>query len=294
MNEPAIRRPQVSFVLGSYNRRALLRATVASLRAEGRGLDHEIIVVDGGSTDGALRWLTRQKDVLTIVQHNRGSWRGRPLERRGWGAFMNLGFRAARGRFVCMVSDDCLLVPGSLAAALEHFAALEAAGRRVGALAFYWRDTFLHKRYWVGTTLGGKLFVNHGLFLRQALEDVGFADGERYVFYHADGDLCLRMWERGWEVADCPRAFVEHFPHAACAVRSSNLEVQRRDWAAFLERWGAPGERGGAVHLEHADPARTALRFPPLVLARYFAGRAWGRLRVAWGRRGGRPPEAAP
>jgi len=276
--------PVVSFVLGSYNRRALLRATIASLRAEGRGLEHEIIVVDGGSTDGAVGWLARQKDVLTIVQHNRGSWRGRPLERRSWGAFMNLGFRAARGRFVCMVSDDCLLVPGSLAAALDQFAALEAAGRRVGAMAFYWRDTFLHRRYWVGTTLGGRLFVNHGLYLRAALQDVGFADEEQYVFYHADGDLCLRMWARGWEVVDCPQAFVEHFPHAASAVRSSNLDVQQRDWAAYLERWGAHEDRGGAVYLDHADPARTALRFPPLAVARHFAGRAWGRLRRLAGR----------
>lgn len=281
--------PLVSFVLGSYNRRPFLKRTIASVRAEGAGLDHEIIVVDGGSSDGSVRWLTRQKDVLTIVQHNRGAWRGEPVTRRSWGYFMNLGFRAARGRFVCMLSDDSMLVPGSVAAAVGKFDAEAEAGRKVGAMAFYWRDAFRFDHYWVGTTLGGRLFVNHGLYAKAALEDVGYADEERYMFYHADGDLCLRMWERGWEVLDCQDAFVEHFPHATPAVRRTNSALQERDWAAYLERWraaypDAEDNPGGAVFLNHRDPARTVLRFPPLKIARFFLKRYVGRVRGLLGR----------
>ena len=90
-------KPQISVVLGSFNRRRYLRATLGAVRGHGIAVPYEIIVVDGGSTDGALQYLTKQKDVITIVQHNRGTWQGKPIVRRSWGYFMNLAFKAAQG-----------------------------------------------------------------------------------------------------------------------------------------------------------------------------------------------------
>jgi len=65
----------------------------------------------------------------------------------------------------------------------------------------------------VGLTLGMKIFVNHGLFLRSALEEVGGIDEQTYHFYHADRDLCLKLWQAGFSVLDCKTAFVEHCNH---------------------------------------------------------------------------------
>ncbi|NJB69182.1 GT2 family glycosyltransferase [Desulfobaculum xiamenense] len=280
--------PLISAVLGSYNRRRFLARTVESLRRELSGFAHEIIVVDGGSTDGALRWLTRQRDVLTIIQHNRGTWRGVQLPRRSWGYFMNLGFRCASGRHVLMVSDDCLLVPGGVPAALARFEALEAEGRRIGAMAFYWRDTFRRREYVVGLTFGRHIFVNHGLFQRDALADVGYCDEEHYAFYHADGDLCLRMRERGWEVTDAPDSYVEHFPHATREVRRDNLARAHADWDAYRTRWAHLLENdpfeGGALIKAFDDPHRTALRFPPYDVASLVLRRAASRMRKAFDR----------
>src|SRR5256885_7535383 len=190
--------PVVSVVIGTYNRRAYLEDTIETVRAELDGVAHELIVVDGGSPDGSVRWLVRQKDVLTIVQHNRGEWRGRPVERRSWGYFMNLGFKAARGKYACMLSDDCLVVPGAIRNGLELFERELGAGRKLGAAAFYFRDWPAEARYRVGVTFGDRMFVNHGLYLREALETVGYAREEPYVFYHADGDLSLRKGEAGY------------------------------------------------------------------------------------------------
>ena len=71
----------VSVVLGTYNRLKFLRLTVQSIREELReaSFSHEIIVIDGGSTDGTLEWLPKQRDILTIIQHNHGTWQGRPI-----------------------------------------------------------------------------------------------------------------------------------------------------------------------------------------------------------------------
>jgi glycosyltransferase involved in cell wall biosynthesis len=267
----------VSVVLGTFERLPFLKLTIESLRSELDGIPHEIIVVDGGSADGTIQWLAAQKDVITIVQHNRGEWRGAQLPRRSWGYFMNLGFRAASSKYVCMVSDDCLLVPGCIRNGVEVFESAAAHGRKVGAAAFYWRNWPEASRYWVGRTLGKKLFVNHGLYLRAAMQEVGFADEESYSFYHADGDLSLKLWDAGYECIDAPQSFVEHFSHANLAVRASNQERQKQDWDTYVARWTGKFHDAGSsftgdwIELEYRDPTRTAEKFRPLMDFRHAA-----------------------
>lgn len=259
---------KVSIVIGSYNRASFLRATIETVRSEVVGLPHEIIVVDGGSTDGTLDWLVQQKDIIAIVQHNRGVWRGRPIERRSWGYFMNLGFKAAQGKYILMLSDDSLLVPGGLKKGLDYFDKLLAQGRKIGAMAFYWRNWPEQSNYMVGLTLGDKMFVNHGLYLRDALAEVSWVDEETYRFYHGDGDVCLKMWQSGYEVVDSPESFIEHYMHAAKKVRSSNMEKQSKDWQAYLERWNGifysheAQNIGGWLYLSYRDQTNTVRKFP--------------------------------
>lgn len=264
-------RPTLSVVLGSYNRHDFLRRTIASVRTNDIPVPYEIIVVDGGSDDGSLPWLVAQKEIITIVQHNRGEFRGRPVPRRSWGYFMNLAFKTAQGRYVLMLSDDCLLLRGAVERGLSRFRELEEAGRRVGAVAFYFRNWPEEKEYYVQLTLGARMIVNHGLYDRRVLEAVGWADEDRYMFYKADSDLCLRMWQAGYEIVDCPGAFVEHFSHANERVRETNIALLEQDRRAYIARWTGiyyhPGKPSGQsrVTLAHEDPDRTADRFlaPP-------------------------------
>lgn len=279
------RGPEVSVVLGSLDRLPYLRLALDSLRAELDGMPHEILVVDGGSVDGSIPWLAAQKDVVSIVQHNRGKWRGKPLERRSWGSFMNLAFRAARARFVCMVSDDCLVVPGAIRNGIARFDEAAGRGENPGAVAFYWRNWPEQEKYRVGLALGGKMFVNHGLYAKAALEAVGYAEEERYAFYHADSDLCLKMWEAGYACVDSPASFVEHFAHANPKLRARNSLLQRADWDAYLSRWEGifydrvKNDVGSWIELGHEDPHGTALAFHRFAARAAFVGRLRGLLR---------------
>jgi glycosyltransferase involved in cell wall biosynthesis len=251
--------PAVSVVIGTLNRRWHLKRALASVRAELPFPEAEIVVVDGGSDDGTLGWLAKQKDLVTIVQHNRGRWHGQPLPRRSWGSFMNLGFKAARAPHICMLSDDCLVVPGAIRSGLERLA---REGDDVGAVAFYWRNWPEQERYWVGRTFGGGVFVNHGLFRGDALASVGFADEETFRFYYADGDLALRIADTGWKCLDSPTSFIEHYSHANLAQRAANLETREQDWAAYEGRWGHLGAPDTDwIELSHHDPHCTARRY---------------------------------
>ncbi|MFA6262999.1 MAG: glycosyltransferase [Candidatus Babeliales bacterium] len=230
-------KPIVSVVLGTYNRLPFLQLAFASIRAELASCAHEIFVIDGGSDDGTLPWLCAQKDVITIVQHNRGEWQRKSIERRSWGYFMNLGFRAANGTYICMLSDDCVVVPGAINKGVAYFDELRKRGNPVGALAFYWRDWSKSEPYHVGYTLGDKLYVNHGMFLRSALQAVDYIDEDNFFFYNADGDLCLKLWQHGYQVLESRDSYVEHYPHANVAVRSSNYVRFKSDLKNYLSKW---------------------------------------------------------
>lgn len=253
-----------SVVLGSYNRGRLLRHAIESVRDNAAFAKYEIIVIDGGSTDGSLEWLLQQKDVITIVQHNRGEFRGKPIERRSWGYFMNLGFKVAQGKYVLMISDDCILLPNAIERGISAFEERLARRKKVGGAAFYFRNWPGEQDYYVQRTLGGKLMVNHGLFLREALEEVGWADEENYAFYKADGDLCLRLWQAGYEIIDVPGAFVEHYLDDNEAVRLQNNATLEQDKRTYVTRWRrlaffSKGKQNmGKLSLSFDDPVHTA------------------------------------
>lgn len=94
---------KVSVVIPVLNERASLPATIAALRAC-RGLS-EIIVADGGSTDGTVPWLQAQPDIVLV-----NSMRGKgPQLNVGAAAAFDVSETAANNVVASGHSNDVLL-----------------------------------------------------------------------------------------------------------------------------------------------------------------------------------------
>ena len=227
----------ISVVLGTLNRLPYLRATVESVRRSVISVPLEIVVVDGGSADGTLTWLAEQRDVITVIQHNIDVVDGKKVRKRSWGYFMNLGFKIAQGELICMLSDDGVVHADALANGIRAYGEAVNKGLRVGGVAFRWRSYPEESEYRIGYTLGGKMFVNHGFYVREALERVGWLEEERLKFYFADGDVCLKMAEVGYEIIKSDDSFVEHFESPKQkASHSADLRVEG-EWQKYLQKW---------------------------------------------------------
>jgi glycosyltransferase involved in cell wall biosynthesis len=272
---PMNHRKQISVVLGTYNRKQFLKLTIESIRREieNSGLDAEVVVVDGGSSDGTANWLSSQKDVISIFQYNRGVWRGRPVKRRSWGYFMNLGFRIAQGKYIFMLSDDCIIVPGSMRRAFDYAEGEILSGRKIGAVSFWWRHWPEQAEYGIHLFYG-IMNMNNGFYVREALADVDYADEDTYEFYAADVDIIYKMVAKGYEVVDAPESYIEHFSHANLEVRAFNWnKLKPLDDIRLREKWEpimrdvdfGDANRWRRMTRNYSDPTRIADKFRHLI-----------------------------
>lgn len=237
--------PKISMVIGSFNRLKLLELCIEAVRTELEGQNYEIIVVDGGSSDGSVEWLTAQKDIISIIQHNRGEWRGKQLVRKPWAYFMNLGFKCASGKYICMLRDDSLIVPGAINNGVDLFDEMLEQGVKIGGVAFNFRDYPVRKRYAVATNIG-KLYITYGLYLRSAVEEVKYHD-ESYTSSFSDADLALKIYAAGYKIVSSDTSFVERYFKENMDANSD--ETDDEDKARLIKRWkGKPFLAEGEGH----------------------------------------------
>lgn len=101
--------PRVSIVTPSYNQASFLEATLRSVLLQGYP-DLELIVIDGGSTDGSVEILGTYSPWLTY-------WCSEAD--RGQSHAINKGFALATGEILAWLNSDDIYFPGALARAVD-------------------------------------------------------------------------------------------------------------------------------------------------------------------------------
>lgn len=105
--------PNLSIVIPAYNAAPFLPETLQSVFTQ-LADDHEIILVDDGSTDGTQALLKGISDPrFHVLRQNN----------RGVSAARNRGMAAARGELLLFLDADDILAPGALARCVESLAA---------------------------------------------------------------------------------------------------------------------------------------------------------------------------
>ena len=194
------RDPYVSFVLATYNRRAVVAETLARVHQCGLDRrDYEIVVVDNASNDGTVEAISPQGDVVVRLRRNAGSCAKAD------------GVDRAGGRFIVFLDDDSYPRPGSVERMIGHF----EKDPELGAAGFV---VHLPDGRQEGSALPD-VFLGCGVgFRAEALRQAGGLD--RSFFMQAEEyDLTFRLVSTGWRVRMCDDLHVDHLK-TLCARRT--------------------------------------------------------------------------
>jgi GT2 family glycosyltransferase len=239
----------VSTVIPTWNGRQLLEQFLPSVVTAARayrqttGADVEIVIVDDGSTDDTVQWLTMQtasSDVAIRVVPRQSSG--------GFGAACNDGISTARHPLVLLLNNDVAPDPSAIAPLAARFARpnpsspLFSVHGRVrdfdtnaeagaGQLGRFRRGFIrMHESYltqspgdWPSMfASGGSSMIDRARFLELGGFDPLFAP-----FYFEDVELSYRAWKRGFTVGYEPASEMRHRFSSTIRRRSSAAEIRR-------------------------------------------------------------------
>jgi len=184
-------------LVATYNRLELLKRTLVSI-ATGTHCPHEVIVIDGGSTDGTIEYLKAHPGIMSLFQG----------ELLGTARAYNQVWRQIESKYTCWLSDDTEIVDGSLDLAVS----ILEAHPEVGMVGLKMKDTmgpWNHEPYMGGLSEYGILTCNHGVLRTDLLRSVGYFN-QAYRAYTIDPDLTASILCTGKCVVMTKRICVLH------------------------------------------------------------------------------------
>jgi glycosyltransferase involved in cell wall biosynthesis len=237
--------PEVTVVIPTRNRHALLseHGLLAALSQE--GVDAEVVVVDDGSTDGTAERLAQLDEPrLRVIRND---------QPQGQGAARNRGIAAARAPWIAFLDDDDLWSPGKLRVQLDLARATDADFAYCGAILVYEDGTLLAADPVPDAGALRSLLLERDVIPAGAsnilarAELVRALDGfDETLPYSADWDLWIRLALDGRGVA-CDDILVGHFKHGGNDLFRSRPDVVR-EFERVLEKHAALLEPGAVRH----------------------------------------------
>jgi len=224
---------QLSIVILNYKTKNLLKQCLKNIANLSLPFEHEIIVVDNNSQDGAEEMVKENFPEYKFIQADRN---------RGMGAGNNLGIKHSRGEYVLILNPDVVVLENSIEKLLKFI----EKDKKIGCVApqlLYPNKTYQQSRYKFPKFFMLPVFIRTGLgkFVKRALDEyfmnnipidqahkIDWARGsallirksvldkihgfdERFFMYLEDTDLCRRIWQAGYEIWYVPDAQMIHY-----------------------------------------------------------------------------------
>jgi glycosyltransferase involved in cell wall biosynthesis len=225
--------PTFSVITPVFNGGPYLERTIRSALRQSHS-DFELILVDDGSTDGAVERLCRLEDPRLRVLRK---------QNEGAPAACNAGLAIARGPFIALLDHDDLWSPDKLTRHLQCFGEHPEVD-----LTFTWssfigaddEDLGLPVRRWRGRVTFEQLLVDNVIgcsssvaIRRRAIDEVGEFDPQLPLMY--DLDFYLRvLYARPASALAIPEILAFYRRHPA--QMSHDWRALRTDWRKLLQK----------------------------------------------------------
>ncbi len=223
----------VSVIVPTYNRRSILEKCLPAIAHQDLGEDSliddwEVIVVDDGSTDDTIVWLTQ-----TVVNFPRIRWfRQNHL---GPAAARNLGLEKARGDTIVFIDSDLVVTPSFLAA---HAKGLKQGREKYDDRVFTYGRVINTSNFdnptcepYKLTDFSAAYFATGNVAIsRHWLDKAGHFDTAFSQYGWEDLELGVRLKQLGLKLIKCPEAVGYHLQTSFTVDRLPSLidrEIQR-------------------------------------------------------------------
>tara|TARA_R110001599_G_scaffold166503_1_gene355990 strand:+ start:3941 stop:4651 length:711 start_codon:yes stop_codon:yes gene_type:complete len=186
----------ISIVTGTLNRVDLLPKLIDNTVLSNDKI--ELVLVDGGSTDGTLEYIKSLNNSNIKLIEVGG--------RSPYPHFMNLGIKNATHEWICQWNDDVILVS-------DWECIINEINNENDFYLFNWKygnfDDIensdwlkgdIHTSGWClvdETTKNGEIVMNYGLYNKKIFRDIGMYNNA-YKYYYADGDMAYRAHKFGY------------------------------------------------------------------------------------------------
>ena len=231
---------RASLIVLTWNKREILRealdALIEAVRQDGG--DHEIILVDNGSTDGTQDYVRTHYRNIRLIELRKNYQFSRAN---------NIGVQCARREIAVLLNNDVIVQPGFLAPLLKGFEHPDVFAVTSQIFNYDSGKTRLETGKTFGMVMFGCMHVGHtqptpvdearqyvpafyahggsSAYHRQKFLDLGGFSEIYHPAYVEDADLSYRAWKAGFRVLFCPASRVVHKHRSTNATKLGNAKI---------------------------------------------------------------------